>query len=594
MSSTELLDAASISMTSSDVAAAIAVHDSHLPHGSTVGPCSQFRQAARIFAIDVLPVPASPRRDRRGGPCPAPRHCAACARRAPVRRRPRSCAGGGGGTARGRQARDDRVYAAPRRGSADRAIRVAARGMARTAGAVALLAALAWALAGRSLVNYDTLYALVWGRDLAGGAGVDLDVPVAPTPHPLATLAGAVLAPLSETSDRGVHGEAAVAVTEAGAFVALGALGLVVFRLGAAWFNPAAGALAAAIVLTRRPVLDFGARIRGRPVPSAGARRAAGRDAPAARRRARAGAAGGRRAAAPRGLAVLRRLRRVAVVGRARRDVRLIALAASAPLLWAGRPRRRRRPAVLADRHPRGRARARPDHRSGRRAAHGPRRLGEILRSRSSAPRAAGCSRSRTCARARCRARWRGRWRSRPSACWRQPACRSSAATCCSRRRCWRSSAAPGRSAGRCCRGDKRRRAWAWFGALTLVLLVAFAAQARRIDALRAALARRTPSSATSPRSSAAPRSDPTVVPAGDRPQPPPRPVAGAGSTCRPARSSAPSAARRSGAFVTPASARVATDYVLDPRDADRRIAPVPPGFEPVAANASWRVAARC
>ena len=65
MSSTELLDAASISMTSSDVAAAIAVHDSHLPHGSTVGPCSQFRQAARIFAIDVLPVPASPRRDRR-------------------------------------------------------------------------------------------------------------------------------------------------------------------------------------------------------------------------------------------------------------------------------------------------------------------------------------------------------------------------------------------------------------------------------------------------------------------------------------------------------------------------------------------------
>ena len=51
-----------------------------------------------------------------------------------------------------------------------------------------------------------------------------------------------------------------------------------------------------------------------------------------------------------------------------------------------------------------------------------------------------------------------------------------------------------------------------------------------------------------------------------------------------------PAAARSS----RPASARVATDYVLDPRDADRRIAPVPPGFEPVAANASWRVATRC
>src|SRR5688572_2193701 len=60
MSSTELFDAASISMTSIEVAAAIAMHDSHVPQGVTVGPCSQFRQAARIFAIDVLPVPREP------------------------------------------------------------------------------------------------------------------------------------------------------------------------------------------------------------------------------------------------------------------------------------------------------------------------------------------------------------------------------------------------------------------------------------------------------------------------------------------------------------------------------------------------------
>src|SRR3954464_8737722 len=57
MSSTELFEAASISMTSIEVALAIATHDSHLPPGSTVGPCSQFRQAARILAIEVLPVP---------------------------------------------------------------------------------------------------------------------------------------------------------------------------------------------------------------------------------------------------------------------------------------------------------------------------------------------------------------------------------------------------------------------------------------------------------------------------------------------------------------------------------------------------------
>ena len=60
MSSTELFEAASISMTSSDVALAIATQESQTPHGSTVGPSTQFRQAARIFAIEVLPVPREP------------------------------------------------------------------------------------------------------------------------------------------------------------------------------------------------------------------------------------------------------------------------------------------------------------------------------------------------------------------------------------------------------------------------------------------------------------------------------------------------------------------------------------------------------
>src|SRR3954471_20065081 len=60
MSSTELLEAASISMTSSEVALATATHDSHSPHGSVVGPWTQFRHAARILAIEVLPVPREP------------------------------------------------------------------------------------------------------------------------------------------------------------------------------------------------------------------------------------------------------------------------------------------------------------------------------------------------------------------------------------------------------------------------------------------------------------------------------------------------------------------------------------------------------
>ena len=60
MSSTELLEAASISITSSEVALAIATHESHVPQGLTVGPFTQFMHAARILAMLVLPVPREP------------------------------------------------------------------------------------------------------------------------------------------------------------------------------------------------------------------------------------------------------------------------------------------------------------------------------------------------------------------------------------------------------------------------------------------------------------------------------------------------------------------------------------------------------
>ena len=51
------------------------------------------------------PSPASPRTGRHGGPCPARRHCAGSSRHAPGPRRPRTFAGGGGGTTRGRRSR---------------------------------------------------------------------------------------------------------------------------------------------------------------------------------------------------------------------------------------------------------------------------------------------------------------------------------------------------------------------------------------------------------------------------------------------------------------------------------------------------------
>jgi hypothetical protein len=130
----------------------------------------------------------------------------------------------------------------------------------RFAAGVLLGAAVLRLVAGPGLVNYDTLYELVWGRQLAYGTLPDLDVAIAPTPHPLATLGAIVLSPLSSLETDRLHGQLAATVVVAAAFVSLALLGWVVLALGRAWFNAAAGALAAAIVLTRVPVLDFGAR----------------------------------------------------------------------------------------------------------------------------------------------------------------------------------------------------------------------------------------------------------------------------------------------------------------------------------------------
>jgi hypothetical protein len=115
-------------------------------------------------------------------------------------------------------------------------------------------------LTSNGLVNYDTLYSLVWGRELAHGALPDLEVAIAPTPHPLATLGAILLSPLSSLKVGDLHGELAAAVVVGLAYVSLALLGWVVFALGRAWFNAAAGVVAAAILLTRVPVLDFGAR----------------------------------------------------------------------------------------------------------------------------------------------------------------------------------------------------------------------------------------------------------------------------------------------------------------------------------------------
>ena len=52
--------AASISSTSMSRPSAISMHASHSPHGSGVGPFTQFSARARMRAVVVLPTPRGP------------------------------------------------------------------------------------------------------------------------------------------------------------------------------------------------------------------------------------------------------------------------------------------------------------------------------------------------------------------------------------------------------------------------------------------------------------------------------------------------------------------------------------------------------
>ncbi|HET9153487.1 MAG TPA: glycosyltransferase family 39 protein [Solirubrobacterales bacterium] len=99
--------------------------------------------------------------------------------------------------------------------------------------------------------NYDTIYALVWGRELAHGVSPDYGAALPPTPHPLADLLGAVATPI---------GDGAITVTMIVAYVSLALCGYLVYRLGTIWFDRWIGIAAAAIVLTRAPYLSNGLR----------------------------------------------------------------------------------------------------------------------------------------------------------------------------------------------------------------------------------------------------------------------------------------------------------------------------------------------
>lgn len=481
----------------------------------------------------------------------------------------------------------------------------------RFAAGVLLGAAALRLLAGNGLVNYDTLYTLVWGRELAHGMLPDLEVAIAPTPHPLANLGAMVLSPLSSARIDGLHGELAGAVAVGGAFVALALLGWVVFALGRAWFNTATGLLAAVIVLTRVPVLDFGARVYV--------------DIPylvlvlgallAETRRPRAGVvvlallalAGLLRPEAwlfsgayvvwLLGPGVRSSLRAAGTVRSAAwRDVTpLLALAASAPVLWAlhdllltgdalhSLTGTRDNAAVLGrvtglDSVP----------------AALPRRLGEILREPVLLAAAGGGILALLFHRDR-----RTRLGASAGVLAIAAFCVLAAAGLPIITRyvllpavLLAIFAGAGIFGWRDLRPGAARTWWARFAAIALVaLLVYVPSQAQRLDRLSAALSRQ-------------------EAIQGDLGR-----LVGRGVACRPvavpnrrpipllalwlkldpgaivdARATPPTR----GTYLVPRTAKVASDYILDRRDRDRRVAPAPPGFSTVAENESWTAAARC
>jgi hypothetical protein len=135
------------------------------------------------------------------------------------------------------------------------AVRSASARLPRWTGHVVAITAIGgttWLFFSRAFLNYDTLYMLVWGRDFVHGRLPDYELTLAPTPHPLATVVGA-LASLAG-NDGGYTLMLVLAMLSFGAFV------WAVFRLGQLSFGWPVGLVAALVVVTREPFVSRAVR----------------------------------------------------------------------------------------------------------------------------------------------------------------------------------------------------------------------------------------------------------------------------------------------------------------------------------------------
>jgi hypothetical protein len=95
-------------------------------------------------------------------------------------------------------------------------------------------------------LNYDARFALLWARDLVRGHTPEYSADFAPTPHPLETAVSVLATPFGDGGD---------ALMLWLVLLCFGLLVWLTYRLGAELFSPWAGVVAALVVLTR-PALE--------------------------------------------------------------------------------------------------------------------------------------------------------------------------------------------------------------------------------------------------------------------------------------------------------------------------------------------------